>query len=105
MSDYLLFATLSNLGYPPSRVSRAVSALQGRDDPVVDDDDQIGPPLEWHPEPEPFEPHPSDEEWLARRPTDADLEAMARHAAWLDHLEGLARVTDEDLIAAGLPVG
>jgi hypothetical protein len=48
---------------------------------------------------------PEDEEWVASLPSDEDLEQMARHAAWLDHLEGLARVTDRDIVAAGGAVG
>jgi hypothetical protein len=62
----------------------------------------------WEPgpelEPAGFEPSPEDEEWAAGLPSDEDLEAMARAAAWQDHLEGLARmphdngVTDSDII-------
>jgi hypothetical protein len=65
-------------------------------------------PFTWapyaEPDPEPFEPHPADERWVAGLPSDEDLEAMARHAAWLDHLEGLSRmphdngVMDSDII-------
>src|SRR3954462_11032051 len=109
MSEYLLFRHLSNLGYPPFAVSLAVDVLQGRhraDDDDQADDDAPAPcdnPA-WAErrtltEPETFEPCEADEEWVAGLPSDEDLEAMARHAAWLDHLEGTARVTDADVIA------
>ena len=55
----------------------------------ADSFDQTG---EWPvTEPEPFERARPMRSGLLVSPTDEDLEAMARHAAWLDHLAGLAR--------------
>src|SRR4051794_26744305 len=99
-SEYVLYHTLSNLGYPPLAVSLAVDVLQGRhDDDQADEDGPESWPEwtdedRWEPTPEAYEPEPEDEEWVAGLPTDEDLEDMARHAAWLDHMEGLARITD-----------
>ena len=94
------------------RAARSTSCRVVTSDDQSDDDDGPGwGDPRWDDErwtitePETFEPEPSDLEWSAGLPSDEDLEAMARHAAWLDHLEGLSRMTDEDLLAAGLPVG
>lgn len=38
-------------------------------------------------------------------PSDEDLEDARRVSEWQDMLEQSARFTDEDLVAAGLPVG
>ena len=60
---------------------------------------------EWPVPSEAFEPCEADEAWVAGLPSDEDLERMARHAAWLDHLEGLGRITDQDIVATGQATG
>jgi hypothetical protein len=90
------------------------------------DDDAYGPAESWPswtdddrwepgPEPLPYEsdepsPWPTDveiEEYEAEHagPTDADLDEMAKYCEWADRVEGMRRYTDDDLRAAGLPVG
>ena len=71
-SEYILFHTLTDLGFPVDRASVATDVLLGRHD----NDDGGGPESwpEWCDEdrwvagPEPFEPHPDDEEWAAGLP-------------------------------------
>ena len=75
------------------------------------DDPDCGDPAEWPartdediwtigPEPLPLEPDPDD-----AGPTEADWDEYARVAEWQDRVEAMHRVTDDDLRAAGLPVG
>ena len=72
----------------------------------------------WELGPEPTEDEPDDveapwptEEEIAEYeaehagPTDADLDEMAKYCEWADRVEGMRRYTDDDLRAAGLPVG
>jgi hypothetical protein len=90
------------------RVSKAIDVLRGADEP----------PAEWptREEIDEFEqdlaewPAWTDERWTigpdpADGPTDADWDEHARVAEWQDRLEAMHRVTDDDLRAAGLPVG
>src|SRR4051812_29291128 len=102
MSDYLLFRTLSNLGYPRVAVSLAVDVLQGRHRADDDGPDPWDDPR-WDEErwtvTEPYEPDPADEEWLGRQLTDAEIDAIALACAWRAAIEDAARVTDEDVAA------
>jgi hypothetical protein len=104
-SRYLLHRGPADAGFPAAGAAPAVDALPGPGPLLGEEaplDDQAD---EWHPELGPFEPGPDDLEWSAGLPSDEDLEAMARHAAWRDHLGGPARVTDRDIVAAGSPPG
>src|SRR4051812_28775227 len=104
MTTYLLHRTLCNMGFPTLTVSRAVDVLQGRHQ--TDDEDQAeddgpgwddsstwgrGPGL---PEAPSFARDDDGARWLAGLPTDEDLEAMPRHAAWLDHMDAIRHEDD-----------
>jgi hypothetical protein len=104
-SRYLLFRGLTDAGIPTDRACIAVDVLCG---PEPDqDDDQVGSPLEWHPEPEPEEPTEAD--WQSYREWSLDLEnrlLAARMASDFDDvMEAASRLTDADLRAAGQAVG
>jgi len=73
-------------------------------------------PSEWGPwGPEPYEPTDADLAFLAALPAicggapdgpaDRDLEEAAQLAAWQAQLEAANAITDQDLAAAGLPIG
>ena len=105
-SVYCLMHPLPDLGHDAITASRSIDLVLGH--PIEDDEaDTVELPAESPGEEQPLGPddefRPSDEDahWLA----SLDLEGAARYAAWVDHLEGLARVTDRDIVAAGQAVG
>jgi hypothetical protein len=61
-SRYLLFRGLTDAGIPTDRACLAVDVLCGPE--PNQDDDQVGEPLEWRPEP-PAEFEPGPEDWSA----------------------------------------
>jgi hypothetical protein len=106
MSDYMLFALLSNECPDPLRVNRAIDVLRGADGPEPDEaqaDDVEADPAEW--------PSWTDQRWTIGPepdddgPSDADLDEMAKYCEWTDRVAQAHRYTDDDLRAAGLPVG
>jgi hypothetical protein len=102
-------STMSVLQYDwDSYLADTLAAIRGLDDP------DYGPAESWPswtdediwtigPEPQPLEPEPAGEP--AYEPTDADWDEMARYCEWADRVEAMHCVTDDDLRAAGLPVG
>jgi hypothetical protein len=93
--------TLLDAGYSPVAVGRAMLALEN-DEPTAD---ILSDPAEWEPGPEPgFEPSQEDIEFL-NAPGEPDWDESARIAEWQDRLEQMHRYGDDDLRAAGLPVG
>src|SRR3954462_2787068 len=78
-SHYLWFKALRDAGFPVSRAGLAVDALLGPE--PADDDDQVGPALEWRPEADQhFEPSPED--WRD-------------YTAWSDRLEAIDALSAE----------
>src|SRR4051794_5458698 len=48
-SAYLFYQAFRSAGFPPARASRAVDALLSSVVPELDQADEIGEPIEWHP--------------------------------------------------------
>src|SRR4051812_38046244 len=87
-SRYLLYRALTDAHIPAGRAALAIDVLLG---PELDQADEIGEPLEWHPAPEPFAPSPEDE--AEYRAWCAEVDAR-----WWD--ERIDREATLDLLAA-----
>src|SRR5262245_35310668 len=126
-STYLLLQAMHAYCNDPRRVHRAMAILDREDEASHPDDfeelseELLTPELgrdddgEFVRVPEPWEPFQPTEadladycQWSAsldRGPTDADIDEAHRFAIWQDLVERERRLSDDDLVAAGLPVG
>jgi hypothetical protein len=57
------------------------------------------------PELAPVDPDPADVRWLNEQPTIDDLAELEAWSRWVEMKDAERRITEEDVRAAGLPVG
>lgn len=111
-SEYVLYHMLTDMGFPAPAAGLATDVLLGRhdDDGGLDDEGPGWDDPRWDEErwtitePETFESSEEDVEFL-NIPPDHDWDEYARIAEWQDRLERARRIGDDDVRAAGLPVG